>query len=124
MLEQYFPILVLLLVVVAFVVLNLVLSSLAGRHRASRGKATTYECGMETPGEAARGRFSVKFFLVAVLFILFDIESVFLIPWGINLRDLAEAGHGTFLLVEMLTFIGILAIGFVYVWKKGALEWD
>ncbi|MFQ5506753.1 MAG: NADH-quinone oxidoreductase subunit A [Planctomycetota bacterium] len=121
--QDYLPILVLLLVVVGFVVVNLVISELLGHKRRTRGKGRTYECGMRPVG-TARGRFSVKFFLVAVLFILFDIESVFLIPWAVNLRDLAADGHGAFLLIEMLAFLGILGLGLAYIWRKGGLEWD
>jgi len=134
MLKDYFPLLVLIAVVVGFVVFNLVFSAIVGKSRRSRGKGSTYESGMRSPSDPARGRFSVKFFLVAVLFILFDIESVFLLPWGLNLKalsfhrladgTLAATGNGPFLLAEMLTFLGILVLGFLYVWKKGGLEWD
>ena len=125
MLKEYFPILVLLLVVAAFVITNLLISELLGRRRRARGKAATYECGMEPVG-TARNRMSVKFFLVAVLFILFDIETVFLLPWAVNLRELTgmHPGNGMFLLIEMLSFVGILGLGLAYVWKKGGLEWD
>ena len=125
MLKEYFPILVLLLVVVGFCVTNLVLSELLGRRRKARGKGDTYECGMQPIGTARR-RISVKFFLVAVLFILFDVETIFLLPWAVNLRELsaARAGNGSFLLLEMLGFIGVLLLGLVYVWRKGGLEWD
>jgi len=130
MLKDYFPLLVLIAVVVGFVVFNLVFSSIVGKSRRSRGKGSTYESGMRSPSDPARGRFSVKFFLVAVLFILFDIESVFLLPWGLNLKALSShrladgSLAGPFLLAEMLTFLGILVLGFLYVWKKGGLEWD
>ena len=81
-------------------------------------KQSTYESGME-PVRTARERFSVKFYLVAMLFIIFDIEVVFLFPWAVNFRNL-----GMFGFVEMLIFIAILMLGLLYVWKKGALEWD
>ncbi len=123
MLEDYFPILVLFGVVAGFVCINLVLSEVLGRSRKTRGKGATYECGMNPIGRA-RGRFSVKFFVVAVLFILFDIESVFLIPWAVNLRVLTSEGYGMPLLAEMLAFVGVLALGLAYIWKKGGLEWD
>lgn len=119
----YVPIFVMLLVVVLFVATSILISEYLGRRRRTRGKGTTYECGMRPEG-SARGRFPVKFFLVAVLFILFDIETVFLIPWAVNLRALAEVGHGTFLLVEVGGFIAVLALGLAYVWRKGGLEWD
>ncbi len=123
MLADYVPILILLLVVIGFVVFNLAVSEILGRRRATRGKASTYECGID-PETNARGRFSVKFFLVAVLFILFDIESVFLIPLGVNLKAFAAAGAGTFLLVEMILFMVVLGLGLAYIWRKGGLEWD
>lgn len=132
--SPYFPLLVLIAVVVGFVVFNLVFSAVVGKSRRARGKGSTYESGMRSPIDPARGRFSIKFFLVAVLFILFDIESVFLIPWGLNLRAmsfetladgrLVATGSGPFLLAEMLVFLGILLLGYIYVWKKGGLEWD
>ncbi len=77
-----------------------------------------------TPKGNARGRFSVKFFLVAVLFILFDIESVFLLPLGVNLRAMTADGNGLFLMMEMLLFILVLFLGLFYIWRKGGLEWD
>jgi len=123
MLAPYLPLLVLFLVVGGFLAVTLILSDLLGRKRRTRGKSETYECGM-LPEGTARGRFSVKFFLVAVLFILFDIETVFLIPWAVNLKSMVALGAGTFLLFEMLGFIAVLALGLAYIWKKGGLEWD
>lgn len=81
-------------------------------------KRTPYESGMPPLGDT-RGRFSVKFYLVAMLFIIFDIETVFMIPWGVTFRQLGLLG-----LVEMLLFVVILFVGYVYAWKRGALEWD
>jgi NADH-quinone oxidoreductase subunit A len=83
----------------------------------------TFECGVEYYGDA-RSLFNIKFYLVAVLFILFDIEAVFLFPWAVNLLSFKEAGIGTFLFLEMVVFLGILGVGLHYIWKKGALEWD
>lgn len=83
----------------------------------------TFECGVKYYGDA-RGIFNVKFYLVAVLFILFDIEAVFLYPWAVNLGKFAEAGLGGFILIEMFLFLFILVVGLYYIWKKGALEWD
>jgi NADH-quinone oxidoreductase subunit A len=125
MLQAYLPLLVLFLVVAGFAVVNIAISELLGRQRAARGKLTTYECGM-TPVGTARGRFSVKFYLVAVFFILFDIEAVFLIPWAVNLKGMVaqNPANGLPLFTEMLVFLGILFVGLLYVWKKGGLEWD
>ncbi|MGH7538711.1 MAG: NADH-quinone oxidoreductase subunit A [Gemmatimonadales bacterium] len=115
------------LILFAFVVLNavllLVLSHFAAPRRPTVVKGMPYESGMPPLGDA-RDRFSVKFYLVAMMFIIFDIETVFLIPWAtIFTRGTASVGTG-FLLIEMVVFLVILAVGYVYVWKRGALEWD
>ena len=82
-------------------------------------KQEPYECGVPPLMDGARGRFSVRFYLVAILFILFDIETVFLIPWAVTYKDLGVAAF-----VEVLVFIGVLIVGYLYVWKRRALEWD
>jgi NADH-quinone oxidoreductase subunit A len=103
------------------------LSHLLAPHKPTPIKDSPYESGMPPLGNA-RERFSVKFYLVAVLFIMFDIETVFLIPWGTIYFGGAAGGPGApttgFLLLEMLVFMFILAVGYVYVWKRGAFEWD
>jgi NADH-quinone oxidoreductase subunit A len=114
---SYLPILVLVLLAAGFAIATLFLSSLLGPRRPSKDKLSTYECGIDPVG-SARERFSVKFYLVAMLFIIFDIEIVFLYPWAVILNSL-----GLFGLVEMVFFLGILLIGLLYVWKKGGLEW-
>ncbi len=118
MLREYLP----LLLLIGFVILNavgmLALSHLFPRRRPTPIKLMPYESGM-TPLGTARERFSVKFYLVAMLFILFDIEVVFLIPWGVAFRQLGLLG-----LVAMTVFVVILEVGHVYAWKRGALEWD
>ncbi|MEX2177891.1 MAG: NADH-quinone oxidoreductase subunit A [Gemmatimonadaceae bacterium] len=132
--RTYFPVLLLLGFVVMNAVLMLGLSALTMRSRPTPVKQTPYESGMPPLGDA-RERFSVKFYMVAVLFIIFDIETVFMIPWAAHFRELScvvpmvngvcPAGQTTFFgLVEMLVFILILLVGFIYVWKKGALQWD
>ena len=93
------------------------LSWLIGQRKPTRAKNEPYESGMEPVGDA-RGRFSVQFYLVAMLFILFDVEAVFLYPWAVILRELRHFG-----LWEMFVYIGIVLVGFFYVWKKGVLEW-
>ena len=84
-------------------------------------KDTAYECGM-VPQGGTQPRFSVKFYLVAMLFIIFDIETVFMIPWAVAFRQLSEIGG--LLIIEMFVFILVLGVGYVYIWKRGALEWD
>ena len=93
------------------------LSWLIGQHKPGRAKMSPYECGVPPVGDA-RGRFSVKFYLVGMLFILFDVEAVFLYPWAVVLRELKMFGFW-----EMLVYIGIVLVGLFYVWKKGVLDW-
>jgi NADH-quinone oxidoreductase subunit A len=118
MLGAYLPILFLVIVAVLFGMVCLVFSSLIGPKKPSALKLSPYESGCEPVG-TARDRFSIKFFVIAMLFILFDIEAVFLYPWAILYKKL-----GAFGLVEMGVFIVILFVGYIYVWKKGALEWE
>lgn len=113
----YIPIFILLAVVTAFGVLVVTLSRLVGKRQDSSEKLMAYECGNVPLGDA-HGRFPIKFYLIAMLFIIFDIEAMFLYPWAIIYRSLKLFG-----LIEMVVFIAILFIGFLYVWKKGALEW-
>ncbi len=132
--RTYLPILLLAGFVVANAVGMLALSHFTMRPRPTPEKQTPYESGI-TPLGDARERFSVKFYMVAMLFIVFDIETVFMIPWGAYYRQLScavplvadtcPAGHvSLFGLGEMFVFIAILLVGFIYVWKKGALQWD
>jgi NADH-quinone oxidoreductase subunit A len=132
--RAYFPILLLIGFVVANAVMMLALSHLTIRPRPTPVKQTPYESGIPPLGDA-RERFSVKFYMVAMLFIIFDIETVFMIPWGTYYQQLScdvrlvngacPAGHVSFFgLGEMLVFMAILLVGFIYVWKKGALQWD
>jgi len=99
-------------------------SFLIGKHKNSRTKLDTYECGMESIGDA-RGRFSVRFYMVAMLFILFDVEAVFMLPWAVIYRDLPRiTGSRFFGFWEMLVYLGFVAVGLLYVWKKGVLDWS
>jgi NADH-quinone oxidoreductase subunit A len=121
MLQPYIPILIL----IAFVILNAILmlgvSHVLSTYRRTPTKIAPYESGMPVLGDA-RERFSVKFYMVAVLFIIFDIETVFMIPWAVAFRQMSEIAG--LLIIEMLVFIVILAVGYVYIWKRGALQWD
>ncbi len=98
-------------------------SFLIGKHKNSRTKAGAYECGMDPVGDA-RGRFSVRFYMVAMLFILFDVEAVFMLPWAVIFRRLPLiTGSRMFGFWEMLVYLGFVAVGLFYVWKKGVLNW-
>lgn len=123
MLELYLPILFLLGLVVLFAVGNIVFSDLVGGRRRSLGKGDAYECGMSPVG-TARVRLSIHFYLVAVLFILFDVESVFLVLWASGARALTEAGVGALVFGEIVLFVGLLVLALAYVWRKGGLDWD
>ena len=118
MIREYTPLLFLVAVVVISAVAMIGLSHLIQPRRPTAIKGMPYESGMPPLG-GTRDRYSVKFYLVAMLFIVFDLEAVFMIPWGVAFRRL-----GLFGLVEMLVFVVILLVAFVYVWKRGALEWD
>ena len=118
MLEQYIPIGIMILLAVAFGVFLTGINKWIGPKRPNEEKLSTYESGME-PIKSARERFSVKFYLVAMLFIIFDIEIVFMYPWAVQFRQLGMAGF-----VEMVLFIAILLVGYLYILKKGALRWE
>jgi NADH-quinone oxidoreductase subunit A len=118
MTEAYVPILIILGISLANAAVLVGLSHVVSPFRPTSVKSAAYESGM-TPLSDARERFSVKFYLVAILFIIFDIETVFLIPWGVQFREL-----GVFGFVEMIVFMAVLLVGFIYIWKKGALQWD
>jgi NADH-quinone oxidoreductase subunit A len=123
MLRNYAPILILALVVVGFAIVNLIISDLLGKKRRAIGKADAYESGMDPKG-SARVRLSIHFYLIAVLFILFDVESIFLSPWAATVKEFAAEGLGPVMFFEVLAFVGVLAVGLAYVWRKGGLEWD
>ena len=122
-LSPYLPVLILLLLAGGMCVAIAILATVLGPRRITTIKETAFECGSPTTGDPHQ-RHSVKFYLVALLFIVFDIESVFIYPWGALLRDLNNEGLGWFAYVEMLSFMATLAVGLVYVWRKGALEWS
>jgi NADH-quinone oxidoreductase subunit A len=114
---RYLPLLIQFVLAGALAGAIVFLSWLIGQRKPTRAKLSPYECGM-TPVGDARERFSVKFYLVAMLFILFDVEAVFLYPWAVILRDLKMFGFW-----EMLVYIGIVLVGYFYIWKKGVLDW-
>ena len=118
MLAAWAPVLIFLILVTGFALVSVIGSLILGMRKPSPEKLVPYECGMQPVG-TARDRFSVKFYLVAMLFLLFDIEAVFLFPWAVVYRDLKLFGF-----FEMLLFIAVVLAGYIYVWKKGALEWE
>src|SRR5579872_7015700 len=117
----YVPLLMQLTVAILMGAGMVLLSFVLGKHRYNRNKMSAYECGI-TPTGDARGRFSVKFYMVAMLFILFDVEAIFLILWAVVYKKLL-ATSGMFGFWEMLVYLGIVVVGFIYVWKKGVLDW-
>ena len=118
MLEQYFPILLFIIVGVGLGLLLLGVGKFMSPNRPDAEKLSPYECGFEA-FEDARMKFDVRYYLIAILFILFDLEIAFLFPWAVVLPDIGGFGFWS-----MMVFLAILVIGFVYEWKKGALEWD
>src|SRR5579875_2277354 len=116
--QTWFPVLVQIVIAIAVAAAMVGLSALIGRRVRDPIKASPYESGMKPVGNA-RERFSVKFYLVGMVFILFDIEAVFLYPWAVVYRDLK-----LFAFAEMFLFVALILIGFFYVWKKGALDWS
>jgi len=118
MLDNYFPVLLFIIVGLTIGVVPLLLGWLLAPNRPDAAKLSPYECGFEA-FEDARMKFDVRYYLVAILFILFDLEIAFLFPWAIVLKEI-----GMFGFVSMMIFLSILVVGFIYEWKKGALEWE
>ncbi|MCE7078919.1 NADH-quinone oxidoreductase subunit A [Streptomyces sp. ST2-7A] len=118
--NAYVPILVLGALGAGFAVFSVIMASVIGPKRYNRAKLDAYECGIEpTPQPAGGGRFPVKYYLTAMLFIVFDIEIVFLYPWAVHFDAL-----GMFGLVQMLIFVGLIGVAYAYDWRRGGLEWD
>ena len=118
--ELYTPVLVLGLLAPAFAVFSVIMSSLVGPRRYNRAKLDSYECGIEpTPQPVGGGRFPVKYYITAMMFIVFDIEIIFLYPWAVHFDAMAFFG-----LVEMVIFIATVFVAYAYVWRRGGLDWD
>ena len=115
---NYLPIIFQMIVALGFVVVTMVVTHLVGPKRKTADKLIPFESGIESIGNA-RQPFSIKYFLVAILFVLFDVEVIFMYPWAVNFRDFGWSG-----LIEMFIFMGTLLLGFIYVLKKGALDWE
>lgn len=118
LLENYFPIIVFIVIAAGLSLVVLLIPFLVASSKPDKEKASPYECGFETFGDA-RGKFDVRFYLVAILFIIFDLEIAFLFPWAITLKKI-----GMFGFCSMMVFLFVLTIGFIYEWKKGGLEWE
>ena len=118
MLENYLPILLFIAVGIAVGVVPMAMGRLLGPHRPDNEKLSPYECGFEA-FEDSRTKFDVRYYLVAILFIIFDLEIAFLFPWAVVFDRI-----GLVALIEMVLFIALLVVGFIYIWKKGALEWE
>ena len=117
-LVQYLPIVLMFLVAAGFVGITMIATHLLGPKRNTKTKLETFECGIESQ-ENARIPFNIKYFLVAILFVLFDVEVIFMYPWAVNFKELGTLGF-----VEMIVFIALLLVGFFYIIKKGALKWE
>ena len=115
---EYLPIFVFIIIALGLSTGFALLSSFVGPNKPDKDKLSAYECGFP-PFDDARGRFDVRFYLVAILFIIFDLEVAFLFPWAISLSSTGLAGY-----ISMMLFLFILTVGFIYEWKKGALEWE
>jgi NADH-quinone oxidoreductase subunit A len=117
-LTEYLPVFLMLLMAIGFVGLTMVVTHWLGPHRKTKVKLEAFECGIESKGNA-RAPFHIKYFLVAILFVLFDVEVIFMYPWAVNFKEMGMAGF-----IEMLVFIALLLVGFFYIIKKKALEWE
>lgn len=119
----YVPILLIVGIAAGFSLLFVVLSRVLGPRNETPGKLTTYECGVPTRG-STHLRFFVRFYVVALLFLLFDLETVFLVPWAVSFRSFVEIGAGGQMFIAMAIFFVLLVVGLLYEWRKGALEWE
>jgi NADH-quinone oxidoreductase subunit A len=115
--QNYIPAFLFILVALAIPVVTLVIAKLVRPENPFKTKLMPYECGID-PVDSARGRYTVRFYIVAILFVVFDVETIFLFPWAVQFKALAWFGF-----IEMMVFLAILVVGYVWIWKKGALEW-
>lgn len=118
LLSEYFPLLIFLGIAIGLSVVMFGIPFILATFRPDKEKLSAYECGFDAFGDA-RGKFDVRFYLVAILFIIFDLEVTFLFPWSVSLKQIGLAGYWS-----MMLFLAILTVGFIYEWKKGALEWE
>jgi NADH-quinone oxidoreductase subunit A len=115
--QNYVPAFIFIAVVGSLIPITLVFASLVRPQRPTKVKLMPYECGID-PIDSARGRYTVRYYIVAILFVVFDVETIFLFPWAVRFKAL-----GMFGLIEMLIFLAILIVGYIWIWNKGALEW-
>ena len=118
MLTAYLPIFIFVLIAIVFSIVTLLIAWSVNAEKPTKVKLEPYECGIEAVGDA-RDRYSIRYYLIAMLFVIFDVETVFMFPWAVSLDQLAVFG-----LIEMLLFLFILVVGYFYAWRKGALEWQ
>lgn len=124
MIENYFPVFVFLIVALLFSMVPVLLGWLLGPRRPDPKKLSPYECGFE-PFEDARIRFDVRYYLIAILFILFDLEIAFLFPWAVVFKEMiAEGSHALYVFGTVMVFLAVLVIGYIVEWKNGALDWE
>lgn len=123
MLQSFAPVLLQLILAIGFAVLIMVISTVVGPKKLNPIKNDAYECGVDYFADA-RGIFHVRFYLVAVLFVLFDVEAIFILPWAATFLHFKKAGLGLFIFLEMVVFMGVLVAGYIYILKKGALKWE
>lgn len=119
MLNQYIPILLFVVIAIGFAIVTLMISRLVQAGKYNKVKLEPYECGIE-PKTGARDRYSIRYYLIAMLFVIFDVETVFMFPWAV-MMEMTELAR--FALIEMIVFLLILVVGYYYAWRKGALEW-
>jgi len=115
--ENYVPIFIFMAVAFAIPAVTLLIAKLVRPENPEKAKLMPYECGID-PVDSARGRYTVRFYIVAILFVVFDVETIFLFPWAVQFKALKMFGF-----IEMMVFLAILVVGFIWIWKKGALEW-
>jgi NADH-quinone oxidoreductase subunit A len=120
---DFLPMAFMFVVALGFVVTTMVATHQLGPKKKSKIKSEIFECGIESQGNA-RLPFSIKYFLVAILFVLFDVEVIFMYPWAVNFKAFVDQGMGLTMFAEMLTFVGFMLVGFYYIIKKGALNWE
>jgi NADH-quinone oxidoreductase subunit A len=115
--QNYIPVFIFVAIVAILIPLTLIIAKLVRPNNPDRVKLMPYECGIDPIGNS-RGRYTIRYYIVAILFVVFDVETIFLFPWAVKFKAL-----GMFGLLEMLIFLGILIVGYIWIWKKGALEW-